>query len=453
MKPSQFLLAILLAGPLNAAEPANTTRDQIPGFKQLPDSTDALQRQIDSQQGNLQLSGPKFFRLTRPLLFDLKKHGAVAIRAEGGVTLIMDGPGPALRLVGSHQGTAGPGTFKAATWNERMPTLTGFEILGAHPEADGIELIQTVGAIISRVSVRWARHGIHLVNRNRNVIISDCHLYENAGVGVYLDDVNLHQINIANSHISYNRAGGIVVRDGNVRNLQVSGCDLEANMPADATPTRAANILIDVSGSADTRARSIAEIAITGCTIQHSANYGGKRADTIAPGGANIRLAGKAVYPIDSVTISGNVLSDTTTNIVVDYAQDVAINANNFFAPKPANLHVSHSSRVLVTGNTFNPRQFVRPGTIRFLNSTNCIVANSTLHQFAAEDGALILENCEGFSLNGLILSHCGSGIVLRGSSDITIANCRATGTPAPLRIDSASRGVTQSGNAFKSTR
>lgn len=64
-----------------------------------------------------------------------------------------------------------------------------------------------------------------------------------------------------------------------------------------------------------------------------------------------------AATPIDSVTISGNVLSDTTTNIDIDYALDVPINANNFFAPKPANLRVANSKRAVVSGNTFNPRQ------------------------------------------------------------------------------------------------
>ena len=306
------------------------TLDQIPHLKSLPDSTVVLQQMIDEQDGNLLLGNDDVLRITQPLVFDLAKHKAVAVKATGGLTIVMDGPGPALRFLGSHQGTASPASFVPATWNERMPTVSGIEILGNHAEADGIELVQTVGAIVSGVSVRWCRHGIHLVNRNRNVLVSACHLYENSGVGVYLDDVNLHQINIGTSHISYNRQGGIVVRDGNVRNLQVSGCDIEGNMPDDETPTKVANILIDVSGSPDTREKSIAEISITGCTIQHSANYGSGETKLVAPGGANIRLAGKETYPIDSVTITGNVLSDTTTNIDIDYALDVAINGRGF---------------------------------------------------------------------------------------------------------------------------
>ena len=159
----------------------------------------------------------------------------------------MAGPGPALRLIGTHKGTASPKTFKPETWAERMPLVDGLEILGAHPEADGIEFTRTMQAIITRVTIRNARHGIHLTERNRNVIISDCHLYQNSGVGIYLDQVNLHQINVANCHLSYNTKGGIVVRDSELRNLQVNNCDLEGNMPLDVTPTRAANVWIDLS--------------------------------------------------------------------------------------------------------------------------------------------------------------------------------------------------------------
>jgi parallel beta-helix repeat protein len=449
-------VTVLLVAALSSSCFAQWDRaaEQIPNLKSLPDMTSELQGQIDENGGRLLLTA-KNYRITSTLEFDLKALGAAAVKSIGGATIIMDGAGPAIRFTGTHDGTASPKSFVPATWNERMPIVTGIEILGAHPEADGIELRQTVAPIVNRVSVRWCRHGIHLVNRNRNVVISDCHLYENSGIGVFLDDVNLHQINVSNSHISYNRAGGIVVRDGNVRNLQVTGCDIEGNMPADETPTKTANILIDVSGSADTRTKSVAEIAITGCTIQHSANYSGGEDKTQAVGGANIRLAGKEIYPINSVTISGNVLSDTTTNVDISYSHDVTISSNTFFAPKPNNLLVSHSQRVVVSGNTFNPRQFSRPGTIRFTNSADCVLANSTIHKFATQDGAVILDRCSGFMLTGLVLSDCDSGIVLRDTSATTIANCRVSRTTegqADFALDGSNRGILLSGNSFSGT-
>ncbi len=120
--------------------------------------------------------------------------------------------------------------------------IDGIEIVGRKNEASGIELQGTMQATISRVSIRNVLHGILLTHRNRNVQISECHLYDNRGTGVLMDGVNLHQINIANSHISYNRQGGIVCRDSEIRNLQITGCDIEGNM---GEGLLAANILLD----------------------------------------------------------------------------------------------------------------------------------------------------------------------------------------------------------------
>lgn len=445
------LLAFLAFSPRPTHAQWQKTGEQVPNFESIPDSTAQLQEQIDNQKGAIVLT-EKYYRINRPLKLELSKHGAASITSTSGSTLIMTGPGPAISVHGNHTGTASPKSFATETWNERMPIFSGFEILGSHPQADGINLEQTVGAVLERISIRWCRHGIHLNVRNRNVIIADCHLYENSGVGLYLDDVNLHQINVSNSHISYNRKGGIVVRDGNVRNLQVTGCDIEGNMPDDTTETNTANIWIDVSGSAHDESKSIAEIAITGNTIQHSANYGGKKDQMIAPGGANIRLSGKAIYPINSVTITGNVLSDTSTLLDIRHCYDVTVSGNTFFAPMPNNLTVEHSQRVVVNANTFNPRQFVRPGIISFSHCTDCMLANSTLYRLDTEKGGVRLSECSRCLLSGLIISECKSGILFDKTDSTTIANCRVSGTPKDsfdLLIDQSNSDIKLNGNSF----
>jgi len=85
--------------------------------------------------------------------------------------------------------------------------------------------------------IRKCRHGVHLTGRNRNVIVSDSHVYENRGIGVFLDAVNLHQINVTGCHVSYCDGGGIVCRAGEVRNLQITGCDIESNHGANGPAT------------------------------------------------------------------------------------------------------------------------------------------------------------------------------------------------------------------------
>lgn len=438
MRSVFVLIFSLLLSPSFSFSQSGSAAAQWPDVNEvseLPDSTRSLQKKIADGDGSLVLESG-LYRLTEPLVFGLNQTGSTLIRPESGpVTFVMDGPGPAIQIVGSHQGTAGPSSFEPGTWNERMPLVEGIEIIGNHPEADGIELIRCMQPTISKVAIRWCRHGIRLVERNRNVAISDVHLYENSGVGLFLDDVNLHQINVSNSHISYNREGGIVVRDGNVRNLHITGCDIEGNMPGDDSPTGAANILIDVSGSDGDKSKSIAEIAITGCTIQHSSNYGGSKYDSLAPGGANIRLLGKEIWPIDSVTITGNVISDTSLNIDISHSTDVTLSGNTLFAPNPDFLRVTDSKRVVVNGNTFNPRQFERDGRITFERSEDCIISNCTFRALQAEDGAITVRDCKRINMIGNILTESKSGVKVENSEEIVTADWIVSGLPEGKKL------------------
>ena len=415
----------------------------------MPDRTEEFRKQIATNGGTLLLK-EGVHRITGTLEFALGGKGSTIIRPAGGpVTLIMDGAGPAIRITGSHEGTASPTSFKPDTWNERMPLIEGIEIVGNHPEADGIELLRTFEAVVSKVGVRWCRHGIHLVERNRNVTISDVNLYQNRGIGLFLDDVNLHQINVGNSHISYNQGGGVIVRNGNVRNLQITGCDIEANMPGDDTATTAANILLDVSGMPDDKSRSIAEVAITGCTLQHSSNYSGKDFKVLAPGGANIRFLGKKLAPIDSVTISGNVLSDTELNVDLRACTDITLTGNNFFAPNPDNLHVTDCKRVIVNGNTFNPREFDRPGRIVFDACQDCILSNNTFRALNAEGGAIIVRESARMSLTDNILTESQSGLRIEKSNDIVVSDWIVSGLPEGtewISKDGQSTKISESG-------
>jgi hypothetical protein len=443
-----LLVLVLATGGLRADEVPFAAK-QFPDLASLPDRTGEFRKRLADNAGTLVLE-PGVHRITGTLEIVLAgRHSAIVKPASGSATIVMDGAGPAIRIVGSHQGSAAPKTFQPATFNERMPVIEGIEIVGNHPEADGIELVRTFEAVVSKVAVRWCRTGIRLSDRNRNVAISSLHLYENRGIGLHLDDVNLHQINVSNSHISYNRGGGIVVRDGDVRNFQITGCDIEANMPDDGTPTTTANILLDVSGSSDDRSRTIGEVAITGCTIQHSSNSSRKELKEIAPGGANIRILGKAVYPIDSITITGNILSDVSVNVDLRDCTDVALTGNTFFAPNPDNLHVTRGKRILVNGNTFNPREFERPGRIVFDRCQDCIFSNNTLRALLADDGAVLVKGSARLVLDGNLLTESMSGVRVEASSDIAVTNWLVSGLPADAALvtkDAASARVAEAG-------
>ncbi|MBU0717188.1 MAG: hypothetical protein KJ749_02985 [Planctomycetes bacterium] len=53
---------------------------------------------------------------------------------------------------------------------ERLPLISGIEIVGAHQAAVGIELDGLWQPTLTRIHVRNCLHGIHVVRRNRNLI-------------------------------------------------------------------------------------------------------------------------------------------------------------------------------------------------------------------------------------------------------------------------------------------
>jgi hypothetical protein len=271
-----------------------------------------------------------------------------------------------------------------------------------------------------RVVVREARHAVHLTVRNRNVLITDCHFYHNRGVGVFLDGVNLHQINIIGSHISYNARGGVVSRGGNVRNIHIGTCDIESNMETNAPPT--ANILLDSTGG------SVGEVAITGCTVQHN---------NPSPDSANIRVLGRgfdtglerrtgsADTQEGNITISGNVFSDVQVNIHLKDARGVAITGNTFWQGYRHDLLVENCAAVVIGANNFdrNPRynygntQQANNGIV-IRDSRDCTLSGLHVSGVWRQPAAVVVERCDRMHISGCtILDSDNAGMIL---TDVT---------------------------------
>ncbi|MCA9088272.1 MAG: right-handed parallel beta-helix repeat-containing protein [Planctomycetaceae bacterium] len=359
----------------------------------VADDTQALQSRILKSAGQLELPAGRY-RLTATLEVPLDQRGPFALVGEG-ATLIMAAPGPALRLRGTHFKSADPQNYTPQIWErERMPLVDGLAITAEHPEADGIEAVGTMQLTITRTHIHKCRHAVRLVENNRNVQISDCHLYENSGCGVYYDNVNLHQSNITGCHISYNAGGGVVCRQGNVRNIHIAGCDIESNMTPNQPAT--ANVLIDCTDSA----AGTGEVAITGCTIQHN---------NPSPDSANIRILGRSnpsakldLVQEGNITISGNVMSDVQVNVHLQNCRGVTLTGNTIWQGYRHNLLIEDCSSVVMAANNLdrNPRY----------NYGNTADANNSV----------IIRRCEDCTISGLHISN-----VWRDPAGLLVEDCR----------------------------
>lgn len=404
------------------------------------DATATIQKAVNDRVGTVRFP-PGTYRITRPIVVELDRVGFTAFVGDGPARLVMAGAGPALRFVGSHGGTADPKSVKANVWErQRTPMVEGLEIVGAHAEADGIEAEGTMGLTLQRVGIRLCRHGVHLVKRNRNLLISACHLYQNRGIGVYYDEVNLHQSNIVGCHISYCDGGGVVSRGGEVRNVQITGCDIEANMGAKGPPT--ANVLLDNTGG------SIAEVAITGCTIQHNST---------GPDSANVRILGRGDdlkhkaggAQWGHVTITGNVFSDVQTNVHIRDARGVTLTGNTFWMGYAWNLKVEDSQQIVVGSNAFERNPGYAYGTstetknaLLFRNCQDCTLTGLHVHQVYHVDAAVTLDGCRRMNVTGCSILDCdATGLLCKDVSHSRISDClirhdgKDGGKYLPLRV------------------
>ena len=79
------------------------------------DDTAAIQKAVDSSAGDVQFPRGRYL-LTKPIVIDLDRVGYTSISGNGTAQVIMAGPGPAFRFVGTHEGSASPATFKDNVW-------------------------------------------------------------------------------------------------------------------------------------------------------------------------------------------------------------------------------------------------------------------------------------------------------------------------------------------------
>ncbi|MFT7513510.1 MAG: hypothetical protein ACI9QL_002723 [Candidatus Omnitrophota bacterium] len=402
----------------------------------VTDDTEAIEHAIRETDGLVRF--PRgLYKITRTINIPLAVDGPLGLDGTSGTaTVRMTGSGPAFRLVGNHAGTGDPASLKPQVWqSERMPVIQHLVIEGAHAQADGIELMETMQVLFEGVLIRHVRHGIRLHKRNRNVLIAHSHIYHNSGVGIFLDQVNLHQINISSCHISYNRLGGIRIEGSEVRNLQITGNDIEYNnaqshpdLPSEPT----AEIWID------TRAEkaSVNEVAICSNTIQA----------TESVGGCNIRILENpdTSRPPGLIAITGNIIGSQENNVHLTGCYGVTLSGNCIYSCGKRNVWVEDSRLITLSGNSFRRHTDKYHTGIRFDRSTDCTMSGCTMHD-ATDTGqasgvSLVeLQACARINLSGcLLLDGVPYGLDAVDCRQVLVSGC----TIAETRSVPAAKGA-----------
>jgi hypothetical protein len=363
------------------------------------------------------------YRITKTIEIDLSHQGTLGLSGRGAsANIIMAGEGPAFRFIGSHdKGSALPASVKQITWDkERMPLIDALEIIGDHINADGIELRNTFMPTLRALLIRNVRTGIHLTSRNRNVLIDACHVYNNSGIGIFLDQVNIHQFIISDSHISYCKKGGIKVVNSEIRNFQITGNDIEYNCDPEGLPS--ADILVDC-----TQGGSVREGTISGNTIQAIPS----------PGGANIRFLGLNSNPdkIGLWSITGNHISNQELNIHLENTRGISITGNTFIRGYNRHLLINNGRNLIINGNVFDhnedyfPSQPPAYGGILLSRGENVILSDNIIdgsgNGNTEEGGAIVVKDSREISISACHIKNPNfNGIQILGSTNSQIMNC-----------------------------
>jgi polygalacturonase len=362
------------------------------------DDTQAILHAVQKGDGVLHFPRGDYL-ISRTIPIPLQMHGRLAIDGAHGTTrILMTGAGPAFNLIGSHRRTADPTHFTDDQWRkERMPIVSGIEIVGQHAQADGIRVEGIMQPTFHQVLIRKCRHGIHLNNRDRNVLISDCHIYDNSGIGIFLDAVNLHQINIHGNHISYCKQAGIKVVNSEIRNIQICSNDIEYNY--DAKANDCADVYFDC------RTGTVREGTLVGNTVQARES----------PGGANVRFIGAKDHPnaVGMFTITGNLIGSQARTLDLHSCRGVVITGNALYNGYRHSIWAENAEHLVIGPNSIDHNSDYKG------NSTDQIV----------------LRNCRTVSLTGLILQHIRppteavtSSVELRGCQNVNITGMQIIG-------------------------
>ncbi|WP_152053135.1 right-handed parallel beta-helix repeat-containing protein [Tautonia marina] len=364
------------------------------------DDTEALRHAVEAGDGSLEFDRGTY-RISGTVDIPLDTHGAHAIRGDGTARIVMTAAGPAFRIVGTHRGTADPGSLTESVANrERLPTVSGIEIVGEHDGAVGIELTGTMEATLHAVLIRQCLIGVHLTNRNRNVLINACHIYHGRGpraIGVFFDAVNLHQAIIVGSHISYHRHAGIKIARSEIRNLHITGNDIEYNHDDQDNSPDSADVWID------SREGTVREGTIASNTIQAKPS----------PNGSNVRIEGPERDDSAGAglwTIVGNILQSQERNLWLRFCRAVTVSGNSFASASRHSIDIDACRIISLGSNTIDHNPDYRGSFL---------------------DG-IVIRRSSAINLNGMILEGVrvgrpdrGAAIAVSDSEAITIAHCQ----------------------------
>lgn len=229
----------------------------------VTDDTAAIQAAADSiMRGALSFEAGKKYKVSTSINLNVSKVRAI----KGNNALIMVVADlPAFVISGGKDTTsATPAVAQNQTLkaSEFMPYVEDLQVYSnlTFLLGTGIQVKGAFSFNVKNCHFFSLKKGIELLNINRNIIISDNHIWD-CRTGIHWNQCNLHQQNIAGNHIQYCEKA-IFIEDSNVHNIQITGNCIESGATSYQTPKECIHFV------ANTANGDVSQVMISGNTIE-----------------------------------------------------------------------------------------------------------------------------------------------------------------------------------------
>lgn len=342
----------------------------IAGFPQVvgdgvTDDTVAVQSAVNNYPSIRFPSGLKI-RLTAPVNIDISRCHTFD---GGNSTFIIDGDFTAFNIVGSVTASmvATPDTLTdQIIKDEAAFRFVNCRVTSAsQKDGVGVSLSGCFKTIIEGCYLYYLHTGIVLKNQLRDLIIYGNQIYASWMYGIHIQSTaNIHQFNINNNVLTYNRYGIFIDNPIQIANLQVTGNDIEISTYPGISDKTGFRCIYVVSG--DTQSGQLSEIEICGNTIQgHSVSNG------------VIDISGGANRYVMHLSVVGNHISNSLSNAIKLTKVKTASFCGNSYKDVTANIYnIANCDRITIIGESANNVNGL--ATVDSA-STNIITANNNV--------------------------------------------------------------------------
>lgn len=310
------------------------------------DDTEAFQ-QAAQQKGIIRLEPGKTYLIKSTIKIDLTNiKGIQANNAK----ILLSGDFAAFHLKGNKTKGGAEPLSNVGLEQEFSAVIEQLHVFSKNHEGTALILDGTFGVNISKSHFYNLKKGIEVINRNRNVIITENHLWDIAEYGIHYNNANLHQSIITNNHISYAKIA-LFFENGDVHNIQINSNDIEVGYSNNNNTQSAIQVVCD---KPDTQ---FSQAQIVGNTIEDHflakegiVHFYSKVFDSSA-----IHLD-QAPY-IGMIELVGNEFSGSSKALVLDNIHDLTVNGNTFKLIKEALISIyTGAEGINISGNTFSGR-------------------------------------------------------------------------------------------------